>query len=88
MQFEVTLDGEKATLTYRFYNHALVLMFTTVPKTMAGRGIAGMLARSAFAFAEKQQQKVIVYCHYVTAFVHRHPELQALVITGGSRESS
>jgi predicted GNAT family acetyltransferase len=79
MQFEVKQDGLLAYLSYRFYKNDIALMHTFVPKPLEGKGIAGALATTAFAFAKTSGHPVMVYCPYVAAFLKRHPEYQAQV---------
>ncbi len=74
MQFEINFQGEKASLTYRFYKKDIALMHTTVPASMAGQGIAGTLARAAFHYAEIHHKPVMIYCPFVSDFVGKHPE--------------
>lgn len=73
-QLEVTLQGEKAVLTYRFYKKNIAFMHTTVPESLKGRGIASALARHAFAYAQELKRPVMVYCPFVAKFVKEHPE--------------
>lgn len=74
MQFEILQDGEKAYLTYRHYKRDLAFMHTLVPSHMAGRGMAGSLAKAAFEYAEKLHKKVIVFCPFVARFLSKHTE--------------
>jgi len=73
-QLEVLLTGEKATLTYRFYKKDIALMHTYVPPALEGKGIAGALARAAFALAKELHKPVMVYCPFVGNFLKTHPE--------------
>ncbi|MBO9152240.1 GNAT family N-acetyltransferase [Chitinophaga sp. GCM10012297] len=73
-QFEVHLNGEIAQLTYRYYKKDIAFMHTTVPETMAGKGVASALARAAFAFAAEEKKLVMVYCPFVAKFLQSHPE--------------
>jgi predicted GNAT family acetyltransferase len=73
-QFEILLDGEKASLTYRFYKKDIAFMHTTVPEAMAGKGIASTLAVAAFDYAKKHHKPVMVYCPFVAQFITKHPE--------------
>ena len=73
-QLEVIQDGEKATLTYRFYKKDIAFMHTAVPPALEGKGIAGALARAAFALAKGLHKPVMVYCPYVGNFLKKHPE--------------
>lgn len=73
-QLEVRLNGEIAQLTYRYYKKDIAFMHTTVPETMAGKGVASALARAAFAFAAAEKKLVMVYCPFVAKFLQNHPE--------------
>jgi predicted GNAT family acetyltransferase len=73
-QFEILLDGEKASLTYRFYKKDMAFMHTTVPEAMAGKGIASALAVAAFDYAKQHKKPVMVYCPFVAKFITKHPE--------------
>ena len=43
-QFEISIDGELATLQYRFYKNDVALMHTHVPEKLKGKGLATALA--------------------------------------------
>jgi predicted GNAT family acetyltransferase len=73
-QFEIELDGDKATLLYRFYKKDIALMHTTVPKAMEGKGIASALAIAAFDYAKAHSKPVMVYCPFVAKFLTKHTE--------------
>ena len=73
-QFEIELDGEKASLVYRFYKKDIALMHTTVPKAMEGKGIASALAIAAFDYAKTHGKPVMVYCPFVAKFLTKHSE--------------
>lgn len=76
-QLEVWLDGEVATLTYRYYKKDIAFMHTTVPPSMEGKGVATALAKEAFRLAASLKKMVMVYCPFVAGFVQRHPEYRA-----------
>ncbi|HXB08596.1 MAG TPA: GNAT family N-acetyltransferase [Puia sp.] len=79
-QFQVEVDGEIASLEYRFHDQALVLMHTEVPERLGGRGIGTALAAAAFDYAQKHQLKVKVYCPFVKIYLRRHPEFNSLLL--------
>jgi predicted GNAT family acetyltransferase len=76
-QFEIELDGEKATLLYRFYKKDIALMHTVVPKGMEGKGIASTLAVAAFDYAKAHNKPVMVYCPFVSKFLIKHTEYKS-----------
>jgi predicted GNAT family acetyltransferase len=78
-QFEILSMGEKATLSYRMYKGDIAFMHTLVPKDLEGKGLASALAKGAFAYAEKHNLPVMVYCPFVSVFVQRHPEYKKFI---------
>ncbi len=78
-QFNVTVDGGLTYLQYRFYKNDIALMHTFVPDTLGGRGIASALAKFAFDYAKEKNQRVMVYCPFVAAFLKKHPEYNVQV---------
>ncbi|WP_341834634.1 GNAT family N-acetyltransferase [Chitinophaga pollutisoli] len=77
LQLEVWLDGEVATLTYRYYKKDIAFMHTTVPAAMEGKGVATALAKEAFRLAASQKKLVMVYCPFIAGFIRRHPAYRA-----------
>lgn len=78
-RFEMAVDDQLAMIVYRWQNGKLALMHTEVPPQAAGKGIAAKLAKFAFEQAKQQQRKVLVYCPYISSYLKRHPEYDALV---------
>lgn len=74
MQLEITVNDEKASLTYRYYKKDIAFMHTQVPEALEGKGIAGALAKAAFKYAEKLKKPVMVYCPFVGKWLQNHPE--------------
>lgn len=79
LRFEIDLGDDKAFLEYRWKNDKMALMHTFVPEQHEGKGIAGLLARTALEYAKSNNIKLIVYCPYVAAFIKKHPEYDVLV---------
>jgi predicted GNAT family acetyltransferase len=73
-QFEITTEGEKAYLVYRFHKGDIAFMHTFVPKALEGKGLAETLVKAAFAYAETHKMPVMNYCPYVSVFLKRHPD--------------
>ncbi|WP_111592755.1 GNAT family N-acetyltransferase [Chitinophaga dinghuensis] len=76
-QLEIQGPEEKATLSYRFYKHNIAFMHTTVPSSMSGHGVGGILARAAFDYAKSLHKPVMVYCPFVASFLEKHPEFRS-----------
>lgn len=79
-QFQLTAEGETASLEYRLYDGKLVLMHTEVPEKLSGRGIGSSLAGFAFGYARSHHLPVRVYCPFVQAWLKKHPEYVDLVV--------
>jgi len=81
LRFEVSINGEVATLTYRFYKNNLALMHTAVPQSMKGKGIGTKLVLAAIDFAIEQNKKLMLYCSFAAKFVKEHKEFHKYVDT-------
>ncbi|HTR31495.1 MAG TPA: GNAT family N-acetyltransferase [Puia sp.] len=79
-QFQVSVDGEIASLEYRLYEGRLTLMHTEVPDKLGGHGIGSALAEFALNYARSNHLPVKVYCPFVQAYLKRHPEFADLVV--------
>jgi predicted GNAT family acetyltransferase len=73
-QFEVDLDGPLAFLKYERQHGALVLIHTEVPEAGQGRGVGGLLARTALQAARSEGLPVVVRCPFVRAYLQTHPD--------------
>ncbi len=79
-RFEFEEEGETAYLEFEVDGHGwMTLWHTEVPPRLRGRGIAGMLAQTAFEYARDNQLKVDVICPIASDYVKKHPEFQGLV---------
>ena len=76
-RFFVEVTGGTAELSYRPIDaHTLDLVHTGVPEESAGQGIAGKLAKAAFAWARQDGMKLVVTCPFVRKWLERHPDEQ------------
>ncbi|MFT4114611.1 GNAT family N-acetyltransferase [Silvibacterium sp.] len=79
-RFEYEEDGHVAYLEFETTDSGwLTLWHTEVPEALRGRGIAGILARSAFDHARENNLRVDVICPAAIAFVKKNPEYNDLV---------
>lgn len=78
-RYEVRAEGQVAILTYERDDNRITLLHTEVPPALEGRGIAGMLARTALEAARAGGLEVVPRCSYVAAYIRRHPEYMPLV---------
>jgi uncharacterized protein len=79
-RFEFEDEGETAYLEFDLDGQGwITLWHTEVPPRLRGRGIAGMLAQTAFEYARDNNLKVDVVCPLARAYVEKHPEFKDLV---------
>ncbi len=62
-QYEAHVEGEVAVLTYQRQDKRIVFLHTRVPPALEGRGIAGMLARTALEAARADGLEVVPFAH-------------------------
>jgi len=82
-QFEAAVGGDKAVLTYAEQNGKLYLLHTEVPEAMEGQGIGSALVRAAMEYARGQSVKVVPFCPFARAWLHRHHDYDDMVETEG-----
>jgi uncharacterized protein len=79
-RFELEENGETAYLEFLLDKEGwITLWHTQVPEALRGRGIAGMLAKTALEYARDHQLKVDVICPMVASYLAKNPEFQGLV---------
>ena len=78
-QFEVSLGGKKAILTFHERGGSLSLIHAEVPKEFRGKHIADALSAAALDYARRQGFTVKPYCPFVAGYLKRHPEYANLV---------
>jgi predicted GNAT family acetyltransferase len=81
LAFVVDLDGEQATIDYRYYKHDIAFLHSYVPEHFRGKGVAKALAETALTFARKENKKIMLYCPFMSKYVREHPEYHDLVDT-------
>ena len=81
LRFEVNLNGEYASIEYRYYKKDIAFMHTTVPEAFRGKGIAVAMVVEALEFAKNEHRKIMLYCPFVSKYVKEHPEYHVLVDT-------
>ncbi|MCM2330462.1 hypothetical protein SAMN05216229_103307 [Geopseudomonas sagittaria] len=71
-QFEVTVDGCRAYLSYMDLGKQTIDIYRTfVPDALRGRGVAAALTEQALQFAEGKGYTVIPSCSYVERYLER-----------------
>lgn len=76
--FEITLDGETAELTYSIEDNLMIIPHTYVPKAFEGKGVGSLLAKTALEYAKENGLKVVPLCSFIETYISRHPEYQEL----------
>ncbi|MBV2131255.1 N-acetyltransferase [Pseudomonas sp. MAP12] len=71
-QFEVTVDGHRAYLSYMDLGKQTIDIYRTfVPDALRGHGVAAALTEQALQFAEGRGYTVIPSCSYVERYLER-----------------
>ena len=81
-RFEVRLGDDVAFAEYRLKPGQMELPHTVVPPAFEGKGVAGALARHAFAEARARGLTVLPACEFMASWVKKHPEAQDIVEPG------
>jgi predicted GNAT family acetyltransferase len=74
-RLELAADGHLAELLYRRNGRRLVLLHTSVPAELEGRGIGGQLVRAAVAKAADGGLTVVPLCPFARGWLERHPDV-------------
>ena len=79
-RFELEENGETAYLEFELDKAGwITLWHTEVPEALRGRGLAGILAKTALDYARDNNLKVDVICPLVANYLAKNPQYQALV---------
>ena len=79
-QFEVSIDGYRAYLTYMdLGKETLDIYRTFVPNELRGRGIAAALTKVALDYADRIGYTVIPSCSYVERYMERNQRQAAKI---------
>jgi predicted GNAT family acetyltransferase len=79
-KFEYEEDGATAYLEVEIDSDGwITLWHTEVPPSLRGRGVAGMLVKTAFEYARDNHLKVDVICPIAVDFLSKNPEFKNLV---------
>jgi hypothetical protein len=80
-QFEVALNGEKATIGFILIpeEERIVFTHTEVPDEYSGKGIASLMAGHALDYARKENLRVSSMCSFIDSYIQKNPEHQKLL---------
>ena len=76
-RLELAADGQRADLLYRRNGSRLVLVHTSVPAELDGRGIGGQLVSAAVEKAAASGMIVVPLCPFARDWLERHPDAAA-----------
>ena len=80
LQYEVTVDGERAgTLRYTLDGDVVTLVHTEVEPRHEGHGVGAALVKGALEDLRARGKKVRPVCEYVLAYLERHDEYRDLL---------
>jgi uncharacterized protein len=78
-RFETRVNGILAQSAYRLDGNVITFTHTEVPESLAGKGIANLLAETALNYARDHELSVVPLCPFISTYIKRHPEYQSLV---------
>ncbi len=79
-RYEALLDGERVGLAdYVRTGGTVAFVHTEVDPSLGGRGIGGMLARTALDDARAEGLAVLPRCPFIKGWIDRHPDYADLV---------
>ena len=82
-RYEATVEGVPAgTCQYELAGRIVTFTHTVVDPAYEGRGVGSALARRALDDARKRGLGVVPACRFIAAYIERHPDDAALVVSG------
>jgi predicted GNAT family acetyltransferase len=78
-QFEIRTEHGTALLRYAHQGPNIDMLHTEVPDALEGQGYGAALAKTALDYAKDAGLKVIPSCPFVSSYIGKHPEYEALV---------
>ncbi len=70
-RFSTTVEGQLCVLDYTLAGQVMTIVYTGVPKPVAGRGIAASLMRAALHCARERHWTVRAQCSYAVAYLRK-----------------
>ena len=78
-RYETAVNGQIAYVEYIPAGKNVVLSHTEVPVRLEGQGIGGQLVWHVLEMVKDNNQKIIITCPFVAAYIKRHREYLELV---------
>ncbi|MGA8264189.1 MAG: GNAT family N-acetyltransferase [Ignavibacteriaceae bacterium] len=80
-QFITTIEGGDVYLRYSIMSdNRISFDFTYTPPELRGNGLAAIVVRAGFKYAEENNLKIIPACPYIYTFLERYPEYNKFVV--------
>ncbi|NDV66744.1 GNAT family N-acetyltransferase [Bacteroides sp. 224] len=73
-KFVTEVEGETATVVYKLFDKYLDIIYTYVPTSIGGRGVAAALVEAAYTYAKENGMVPQATCSYAVLWLRRHPE--------------
>lgn len=78
--FVTEVEGQDVYMRYSMIgNDTIVFNVTYVPHELRRRGLAAIVVREGFKYAEDNNLKVIPSCPYIYTFLERYPEYNRFI---------
>ena len=71
--FMITSDGTKAYIKYEVLSDCIHFLTTQVPSSQQGKGLGGVLVKTALDFCVKEQMRFKSSCWYIDAYLAKNP---------------
>lgn len=79
-QFVTTVEGKEAYLRYSLRGTDTIdFIYTYVPNELRGKGLAAIIAKEGFKYAEENNLKVVPTCPYILTFIEKYPEYKKFI---------
>jgi predicted GNAT family acetyltransferase len=78
-RYELEIDGAVAFTTYERDGGVITFIHTTVPDSLAGKGVGSALAKGALDQERARGDKVIPKCPFIAGYIDKHPEYRDLL---------
>ena len=80
-QFITTIEGKEVYLRYSIISdNRISFNYTYTPAELRGNGLAAIVVRKGFKYAEENNLKVIPSCPYIYTFLERYPKYNKFVV--------
>ena len=80
-QFITTIKGRVVYLRYSIMSDNIISFdFTYTPPELRGNGLAAIVVREGFKYAEENNLKVIPACPYIYTFLERYPDYKRFIM--------